>query len=53
MYEQLVSADDSLFALIFSFKLSASLRAAAILSWISPWFWDMLGEIGADRMIKS
>jgi len=29
---QLVSADDSRFALIFSFKLSASLRAAAIRS---------------------
>lgn len=32
---QLVSAEDSLLALIFSLKLSASRRAAAILSWMS------------------
>lgn len=31
-YVRLVSADDSFFALIFSFRLSASRRAAAILS---------------------
>ena len=32
---RLVSAEDSLLALIFSLKLSASRRAAAILSWMS------------------
>lgn len=32
---RLVSAEDSLLALIFSLRLSASRRAAAILSWMS------------------
>ena len=38
-----VSAEDSLFARIFSFRLSASRRAAAMRSWMSPCGdWDMV-----------
>lgn len=40
-----MSADDSFLARIFSFKLSPSRRAAAIRSWMSPWFWDMAVDI--------
>jgi hypothetical protein len=41
-----VSAEDSFFARIFSFKFSASLRAAAILSWMSPACEDMILRVG-------
>ena len=40
-YERLVSAEDSRLARIFSLSCSASRRAAAILSWISPGWADV------------
>jgi len=46
---QLVSAELSLFALMRSLRLSASRLAAAIRSWISVWFCDMLDAIEIDN----
>ena len=43
---RLVSADDSRFALILSFKLSPSRRAAAMRSCISLWLEDMTIVVG-------